>query len=94
MSDDKATNLAAAILGRDAQDFIASELGRYLLGRAKQEAERALLALAAADPASYETMRDFQNKYWRAQSFEQWLHELVAIGKQAEAILEHQESFD
>lgn len=91
---EQATNLAAAALGRDAQDFLSSELGRYLFGKADKEAGEALEALATADPANAKQIEALQSRIWRARSFRNWLYELVAIGQQAEMVLEQMDSAD
>lgn len=91
---DRATNLAAAVLGRDAQDFLSSELGRYLFAKAEKEAGEALEALACADPNDTGKIEALQSRIWRARSFRNWLYELMAIGQQAEMVLEQMDSVD
>ena len=41
---DEQTLIAEAVLGRDAQEFLASEIGRYLLGRAQMDEREAMEA--------------------------------------------------
>jgi hypothetical protein len=80
--------MAEAILGRDAEEFLASELGRYLIGRADQEIEEAQDALAKVSPWRRNRIRDLQAQIWRAKSVKGWLAELVTNGKAAEAALD------
>lgn len=80
--------MAEAILGRDAEEFLGTELGRYLLGRAQQEVEEAQEELSIVSPWRRRRIRDLQNKVWRAKSVKGWLSELIANGKSAEASME------
>jgi hypothetical protein len=80
--------MAQAILGRDAQDFLASELGRYLLGCCDQEKADALEQLARVSPWRRNRIRQLQNEVWRAESVKSWLAELIVSGNQAESVLE------
>ncbi len=88
MERDKSLLLAEAVLGRDAEDFLRSELGRYLLGRFEQEEREALEALCDMCPTSPEEIRKHQNAVWRARHAKQWLVDLVSAGQHAETILE------
>lgn len=88
---DKDTLLAQAVLGRDAEEFLKSELGIYLLGAAKQEAEDATVRLKTADASDAKLIQRLQSEIWRAESFETWLRELVVSGRSAESALEEHE---
>jgi hypothetical protein len=90
MSEDENTLFAEAALGRDAEDFLKSDIGRYILGRAEQEIQEAQDKLALVSPWRRNRIRQLQNDIWRAKSVRGWLAELVGAGKQAEAILEDQ----
>lgn len=83
--------LAEAIIGRDAEEFISSELGRVIIGRAELEYSEALEGLKSADPEDCSLIRELQNKAWRAESLKGWLAELVIAGKQALETLDAQE---
>lgn len=89
MNEDN-TLWAEAALGRDAADFLSSDIGRYILGRAQQEIDDAHEKLAIVSPWRRNRIRQLQNEIWRAQSVKGWVVELIGIGKQAEAILEDQ----
>lgn len=80
--------MAEAILGQDAQDFLNTELGRYIVGRAQQERDDALRLLASVSPWRRNRIRQLQNVVWRADSMGSWLADLITSGKQAEAVLE------
>lgn len=82
------TLMAEAILGQDAQEFVKTELGRYILGRARQEKAEALEQLGRVSPWRRNRIRQLQNEVWRADSIAGWLSELITSGRQAEAVLE------
>lgn len=84
-------HVAEAVLGRDAAEFLASDIGRYLVGRCDQEARDAMQALATVSVWRRNRIRQLQNEVWRAQSVRAWLVELITAGRQAEAILSEQE---
>lgn len=79
--------IAEAILGRDAEDFWKTELGRYILGRLKQEREVAVDALIAVQPMDERKIRELQNELWRIDTVKGWFSELIMSGKQAEVAL-------
>lgn len=88
MSSFKDLLFAEAVLGRDAQEFLGTELGRYVLGRAEQEEQEALDQLSHTSPWRRNRIQQLQNEVWRARSMRQWLGELIQAGKQAEQQLE------
>ena len=74
---------AEAILGKDAEEFVESELGRFIIGRAEQEIEDAVNELKKCYPWRTRKIRELQNRIWRAESVQNWLAELVVRGRQA-----------
>lgn len=80
--------LAEAVLGRDAEEFLSSELGRYILGRCEQDIADAQDKLARVSPWRRNRIRELQNEVWRARSVKGWLVELIHAGKAAEDVLE------
>lgn len=78
---------AEAHLGRDAQEFFASDLGRYLVGRCQQEKADAQDQLSRVSPWRRNRIRQLQNEVWRSESVVSWLAELITSGAQAEAVL-------
>lgn len=81
---------AEAMLGKDAEEFIGSDLGRYMIGRAEQEEREAVELLATVWPWRRRRITELQNRIWRARQFKGWLVELYQIGKQAIDQLETQ----
>jgi hypothetical protein len=83
--------MAEAILGRDAEDFCKSELGRFILGRCDQEIDEAQDKLSRVSAWRRRRIQELQNDIWRAKSLKGWLVELIQNGRQAEAALEEAE---
>lgn len=81
---------AEAVLGRDAQDFLAGEIGQYVLGRCELEISEAQDELARVSVWRKNRIRHLQNQIWRAQSMRLWLAELVQNGARAETILDNE----
>lgn len=80
--------IAEAILGKDAEEFLNSELGRYMVARAEMEAKEAIDQLKRVLPWRKRKITELQNKIWLAESFNDYLLELVIAGKQAMTALE------
>ena len=83
--------MAEAMLGRDAQEFISSDIGRFLIGRCEQEIADARNKLDTVSPWRRNRIRQLQNEIWRAKSMQSWLIELIQAGKQAEQMLDEQD---
>ena len=74
---------AEAILGRDAEDFVQSDIGKYLIGCAEQEAQEAMEQLKHVYSWRRRKIMELQNKIWRAESVQSWIAEIIIKGKQA-----------
>jgi len=74
---------AEAILGKDAEEFLKTDLGRYMLARAEEEEREALDALANVSPWRRRRIQQLQAQLWRARSFTGWLAEMITAGRQA-----------
>lgn len=86
--------IAEAELGKAAEEFLASDLGRVLIGMADQEVALAQEELEGAPATDSVKIREIQNRAWRARQFKQWLAELVDKGKQAIEIFKQHERDD
>ena len=82
------TLIAEAVLGRDAQEFLASEIGRYLLGRAQMDEREAMEALVSVKWWRRRRIIELQSRIYRARSVRSWLAEIITDGRQAESVLE------
>lgn len=85
---DEQTLIAEAVLGRDAQEFLASEIGRYLLGRAQMDEREAMEALVSVKWWRRRRIIELQSRIYRARSVRNWLAEIITDGRQAESVLE------
>jgi hypothetical protein len=85
---------AQAILGRDALDFINSELGRTMVGIAEQEVAEAMDALKTVSTWRRRKIQELQARVWRAESFQAWLIDLAHAGESAEQALSAPETDD
>ena len=79
---------AEAMLGDDAAEFFQSEIGRYVLERAREQTEDASAKLQDVDPTDAKTIRDLQNDIYRAGQAIKWLNEMIIAGKEAMKQLE------
>jgi hypothetical protein len=79
-------------LSEDAQRFKASKLGIYLDLRAKEVLAEALEGLKKVDPEDKKTITRLQSDAWKAESFMDWLDELIeADNAGAEAVPDYDE---
>lgn len=85
------TLYAEAVLGKDAEEFLKSDLGRYILARVEEEEQAALNALATVSPWRRRRITVLQNELWRMRTFKGWLSEMIITGKQALEQLENPE---
>ncbi len=83
--------LAEADLGRQAKEFLQSDIGRYLLGCAQQEHQEAVEKLKRVGFWRYRRIADLQNQAWRAEQFMLWLRDLLIRGHTAEGALVERE---
>lgn len=74
---------AAAAIGKDAEEFVRSELGRTVLGMAKQDAAEAMNDLKKTSPFMFWKVQRLQNEIRIAEQFEKWLVEIITEGAQA-----------
>ena len=79
--------MAEAVLGRDADEFMRTDIGRYVLGRCEQEIDEAQELLSRVSPWRRRRIQELQNQIYRAKSLKSWLVELVNNGNAAEAVL-------
>ena len=79
---------AQAILGADAEEFLSSELGRYIAERIEEEIATAQRALEDADVFDTDRLLQLQNNAKRARQLEDWFIGLIQEGRQAIQALE------
>lgn len=74
---------AQAIIGDDAEEFVQSELGRTVLGMAKQDLEAAIHEFDKAKVTDTERLMELKVEIRAAKRFEQYLVELITRGREA-----------
>lgn len=77
-----------AVFGKVVENFLGSDIGDFLLGKAKAEEESATRALISTSPWRRRRIQQLQNQIWRAQQFQVWLAEAILDGQQATNLLE------
>lgn len=80
MSDENAELIKSARLADQAEKFLTSPLGRYLVERANREIAAATLKLVAADPEDAKLGREIRNEIYRATAVIDWIDEAVHDG--------------
>ena len=83
--DPEEPTVAAAVFGKQVEDFLQSDIGDYLLKRAIAEEEAAIEDLILAP--SEEAEASARAKIWRARSFQHWLGNAVEAGIQATELI-------
>lgn len=80
---DTNTLTAQAEIGEEAKRFLASDLGRIVIGLAEQELDAALDDMEKCDMSDTAKMMDIQLRIRLARRFPHWLNELLADGEEA-----------
>jgi hypothetical protein len=77
-----------AVLGKQIEDFLSSDIGKYLLGKADKELANAIVALR---DCSAEELLKYQSDMKRAESIRTWLVDAVEEGLRALNLIEELE---
>ena len=80
-----------AVLGQQVDSFMRSDIGKYLLEKARTEQAEGYSELLQADFTDCEAVRKAQNKVHRAEDFVNWLNEAIITGLRATEVLESRE---
>ena len=72
-----------AVFGRMVEDWLRSDIGHYLLQRAKEEESAAIEQLIKGDDEA-----GARATIWTARKFQEWLADGITAGQQALGILE------
>lgn len=83
--------LASYELSEKAKQFLTSDLGAYLIERAKNEADEALVGLAGCDPEDAKAIRGFQFKLRVSEAVVEWLGDVIVSGEAAAKALYDEE---
>lgn len=82
---------AQILIGDKAEEFVASELGRTILGMAKQDADMALHRFDECDITDHTKLMDIKVELRVAQRFNRYLAELITRGREALEVYKHVE---
>lgn len=88
------TLVAEVDLGAQAQEFMSSDLGKFMLGAAMQEITSAQAHLSKVLPWRRRKIQELQNRIWRANFFLSLLRELLMGGAAAKGLIAEAESED
>jgi hypothetical protein len=72
-----------AMFGRQVEHFLESDVGRFLVNRAKDETEAALEEFKDADPFNGPAMAKIQARAKLSDSIVVWLGDAIAAGENA-----------
>jgi outer membrane translocation and assembly module TamA len=92
MKMEKARLIDEARNGMDAEVFLRSDFGRFLLERAKNEVFESLCSLKECDPYDGKKIQDLQLRIWAMERFEGWVFGALMDGKNAVDELERIDS--
>ena len=91
---EKETLYAECVLGKDAEDFFKSDIGRYVLARSQEEVDEAVKLLKVIPANEMAKIRNLQLHIAMAEGAIQWLNEQISAGVQAMQQLENIEDRD
>lgn len=86
--------VAYAVLGKQLEEFWASDVGRYLRGRAKNAYTAAVNELMTCDPTDARAVIKARGACWQAEMFERWVNEGIEAGLNAQIALMVEEEPD
>ena len=75
--------IAEAELGDEAKRFLESDLGKALIGMARQQVQHAQISLGEIDPTDTKAIVALQNEIKLGLRFESWIRELLQNGNNA-----------
>lgn len=77
-----------AVFGRQVEEFLNTDIGRFMVTRAEQSAESAMEKLKTCDPRDGKIVQSLQNEIWKAESFQEWMAIAIMDGLRAHKLLE------
>lgn len=86
--EDRDLLIRRATFGKQVDIFMSSDIGRYMVSRATDEAEEALQAFKTCDPTDTNKVRELQHTILQAEKVKRWLEDAVQDGLQAINIIE------
>ncbi len=80
-----------AVLGEQADQFLRSDVGQYLVKRADIEIEEGVAELKIVNCNDAPKINEIQTRIYRAESVKVWLREAIMDGLRATEVLESRE---
>ena len=75
------------VIGKDAEEFMVSELGKTMIGLAQQDYADALITLGETSWFSFGKHRELQQRAQVAKMFVGYIRDLIVRGRQAQTAL-------
>ena len=75
--------IAEAQIGQEAEDWLNSQIGQYIVGCANQDIRDAMDQLKRADPDDSKMIRDLQLKISSRELAVRWIMEIIDRGNDA-----------
>jgi len=91
MNEEVEILLDVAVLGEQVDQFMKSDVGKFLLQHAAAQEEEGLEELRRVKCSDTDAVWHAQNKVWIAEKFRAWLGDAVNAGLKAQMILEDRE---
>lgn len=89
--DPEDPQVRAAVFGEQVQEFLRSDVGRFLIGRAEKELAHQMSLLKLVDPRVPEQIIRLQVRIEQLEKFEGWLADAVQEGLTAISIIDGEE---
>lgn len=80
-----------AVLGKQVDDFMRSDVGQFLTDRINDELNDAYDALKTVDAADAKAVYAAQNAVWRSETLARWIETAIQDGIRATNVLESRE---
>ena len=76
-------NVRLGVFGKQVEDFLETDVGRYIVRKANDKAEKAIDALKRISPNDNVGIQILQNEIGLAESIVEWLADAIITGQQA-----------
>lgn len=88
MSEELHEHIAKAVLGKQVEEFFASDIGRYLVSRVANQRQDAINGLRDCHVSDVAEMLKHQNQLRQAEYFCDWLGEAIQEGLHSIELIE------
>jgi hypothetical protein len=92
MQDSTKDAFEVARFGIETERFLSSQIGRYLIGRAESERDKAINAFKEVDPANVSEVRKLQDAVNIPDRIMRWLSEAIENGRVAHDMIRVEEA--